>query len=701
MYPWHNRTGLAALPHDLLIAVYGFLDVPDALALAQTCRTLHAFAASRAAWLTLARTLAVTRALALPADKQTTAIPAELSTAEMRDAVRQTTRLASNLLKPVPTLVPTASLALPEKNTVVHASLLPGARFLLTAQHGGTFACWDLATTEPAPPPQPSLPRRRSIRTQTHSADGVDVEMGSESGEEEEPLDDSDPHGRRGLRRPRCIATWETGAEYVEFAYDLVPGGVVVALMVAVQVEPDPPILKRDMYVVRINLPGSATPPPSPSIPPAPSFIAGRNHGLTFLAHSPLRHPVFICTTFIDAAGHAGILGDIPDTMVVFVLLFDPSPTASAVRCASSLVHCGFKCEPGARYTALGTSTHVLLYAESAWKTIARRIDVKSMRRRWSASPPTTTSECVDLGIKLLGTPRHRFFTGNPGTEGAPLFSTVRVSLRRKMPKWLRRHDSAHSDVDDPEPGSSKRKGKRSSQGKRRNQPITVSALGLSVDAEGRSTDVFRGVALGSHDIEPDSESDSDESDSDSYSHSSSSSSSYSSRFRTGGPQPDSYHLPTPTQSSLLQPATEPTPAEKLQAKSLPLSRPFRRVCRVRYKRTIFPAHVNYAHELAGIGSFGRYAAWIEGDGVLEEVDWEREPLRVVVAPLEWEKGGEPGEGWNEDLERRKAGQRARVVHVEGVRNKLNLVSCLAMEDAAGVIVMATIDGQVVVGSLV
>ncbi|KAG8699925.1 hypothetical protein FRC08_005033, partial [Ceratobasidium sp. 394] len=244
MHPWPNRTGLAALPHDLLIAVYALLDVPDALALAKTCRALHAFAVSRAAWLTLARTLAVTRALALPADKQTTTVPADLSTAEMRAAVQHTTRLASNLLHPSPSLVPALSLALPEQTTVVHATLLPGARFLLTAQHGGTFACWDLAVTEPAPQ-QPTLPRRRSIRTQTHSADGVDVEMGSES-DNDEP---SDPDARHNLRRPRCVATWETGAEYVEFAYDLVPGGVLVALMVAIQVGDGPPVLKRDMYV--------------------------------------------------------------------------------------------------------------------------------------------------------------------------------------------------------------------------------------------------------------------------------------------------------------------------------------------------------------------------------------------------------------------------------------------------------------------
>ncbi|KAG8704429.1 hypothetical protein FRC08_002239 [Ceratobasidium sp. 394] len=371
--------------------------------------------------------------------------------------------------------------------------------------------------------------------------------------------------------------------------------------------------------------------------------------------------------------------------MVAFVLLFDPS--SSTPSCASSLVHCGFKCEPATRYTALGTPTHVLLYAESACKTIARRIDVRSMRRRWAASSSTSAgAECVDLGIKLLGTPRSRFFVGNPGTEGAQFYTTVRVTLRRKMPKWLRRHDPA--DVLDDEPRT-----------RRRNQPITVSAFALSVDAENRTTDLFQGIALGSHDIEPDTESDESESECDS-------SAQFQSRART---LPDSYNLPTPSQSSLLAPvpAPDPTPVpaavEKQQSNQLLLRRPFRRVCRVRYKRTIFPAHVNYAHELAGIGSFGRYAAWIEGDGIPEDVDLAKEPLRVVVAPLEWEKGGEPGKEWDEEGERRRVGDMARVVNVlgTGMRDKLNLVSCVAMEDAVGVIAMATMDGQVVVGSLV
>jgi hypothetical protein len=191
---------------------------------------------SRAAWLTLARTLAASKALALPAERQLTTMPAELSTDELRTSVQRTTKLANNLSNPHPTLTPGLALALPEAATVVHATLLPGARFLLTTQHGGTFACWDLAVTEPvAPASQPPLfPRRRSMRTQTNSADGVDAEMGSES--DEDMYSEYDTNGApEGLRRPRCVAAWETKAEYVEFAYDLVSGGVLVALMVAVE----------------------------------------------------------------------------------------------------------------------------------------------------------------------------------------------------------------------------------------------------------------------------------------------------------------------------------------------------------------------------------------------------------------------------------------------------------------------------------
>ena len=177
----------------------------------------------------------------MPADKQLTTVPAQLSTDEMRATVQHTVRLAAALDKNHPPLISGLALALPGAATIVHTSLLPGARFLLTAQQGGTFACWDLAVTEsiPSASQTPSFPRRRSMRTQTHSADGIDVEMGSDSDEESEAEPNLN-NANEGMRSPRCVATWETGAEYVEFAYDLVPGGVLVALMVAIQVGQNP-----------------------------------------------------------------------------------------------------------------------------------------------------------------------------------------------------------------------------------------------------------------------------------------------------------------------------------------------------------------------------------------------------------------------------------------------------------------------------
>lgn len=731
-----NRIGLPALPHDLLLQIYSLLDVPSAVALSQTCRSLHGFAASRTAWLTLARTLAISRELALPAEKQLTKVPAELSTEEMRAAIQHTVKLANNLNRPNPALNPGLALALPEATTVVHSALLPGARFLLTVQHGGTFACWDLAVTEPVVAQPPAFPRRRSMRTQTNSLDGIDVEMGHES--DDEMLPEYENNARDNLRRPRCVATWETGAEYVEFAYDLVPGGVLVALMVAIQVGQDPPILKRDMYVVHIDLPTSTAPLPlqslycpttswafgtaSTSTSPPPLF-AGRHYGLAFIAHSPLRHPVFISTIFINASGHAGILGDIPDTMVVFVLLFDPnvpaislSPSSAQqpgpthpIRCATSLVHCGFKCAPGTRYTALSTSAHVLLYAESTSKTMARRIEVRSLRRRWAASASSNSSlvECIDLGVKVLGTPRVRDFIGSPGTEGAPFYTTVRAMLRRSMPKWLRSESQKAS----KEP---RKDGRRTSSARKgRSDPMTVCALGLSVDEENRRADIFRGLVLGAHDLEVDSEAEdaSDEEDEDVNGHSS-----RANPGRVVTPTPsDSYSMPTPSQSSLLGPAqtdvnetSTSTSSSSSVAPLPPLRRPFRRHCRIRYKRTIFPAHVNYAHELAGMGSFGRYAAWIEGDGVPEEMDWQKEPLRVIIAPLSWEDGTETypeleneESGKAEAAIRHVAGSTARVLSVpSALQPKLNMVSCVALEDAAGVLAMATLEGQVYVFGL-
>ncbi|CAE7052503.1 unnamed protein product [Rhizoctonia solani] len=638
-----NRAGLPALPHDLLLHIYSFLDVLGAVALSETCRSLHNFASSRAAWLTLARTLAASRALALPAEKQLTTVPADLTTNEMRAVVRQTTKLANNLNLPNPALSPVSSLALPEAATIVHSTLLPGGRFLLTAQHGGTFACWDLAVMERISSQPPSFPRRRSMRTQTNSVDGVDAEMGSESDDDMQP--EYDVNNTDELRRPRCVAAWETKAEYVEFAYDLVPGGVLVALMVAVQVGHNPPILKRDMYVVRIDLPTSTAPVPvSPGQYPGPPNLfssvtppvfAGRHHGLRFIAHSPLRQPVFISTTFINASGHAGILGDIPDTMVVFVLLFDPNfplistphlpsqpSQAIPIRCASSLVHCGFKVAPGMRYTVLGTPTHVILYAESTLKTISRRIEMRSLRRRWAAStvPITTPIQCIDLGTKVLGTPCSRDFIGSPGTQSAPLFTTVRAMLRKANPKWLLQgltHASTETDNK-----VHRHRGRRTGSSRKKSVPETVCALGLSVDVEDRRADIFHGLVLGAHDVPPDSEEEPNDSEDDEDMGTSTGSRARS-RLAPGNilsTLADSYSLPTPSQSSLLEPTqTEMSSSSSPSTPILPLRRPFR----------------------PGMGSFGRYAAWIEGDGVPEEQDWQKEPLRVMVAPLTRETGAE------------------------------------------------------------
>ncbi|KAF8709705.1 KilA-N, partial [Rhizoctonia solani] len=724
-----NRRGLPALPHDLLLHIYSFLDVADAVVLAKTCRSLHGFTASRAAWLTLARTLAASKVISLPTEKQLTTMPADLTTEEMRAMVKRTTKLAHNLSHTNPVLSSIGSLALPEVATVVHSTLLPGARFLLTAQHGGTFAVWDLASLEPTSTSHPpSFPRRRSMRTQTNSADGIDVETGSEPDNDMHPeYDTAQSHNE--LRRPRCIAAWETKAEYVEFAYDLVPGGVLVALMVAVQVGQNPPVLKRDMYVVRIDLPtstestsvlpGQYPNPPSPFNSSTPSLFPGRHHGLQFIAHSPLRQPVFISTTFISAAGHAGILGDIPDTMVVFILLFDPnvplvsslplSPSPSLehpIRCASSLVHCGFKIAPGMRYTALGTSTHVLLYAESPSKIISRRIEVQSLRRRWTAStiPVTTPVQCVDLGIKALRAPRSRDFIGSPGTEGAPLFTTVRAMLRRANPKWLLQ--SSSDALGEASYAKVRRRwGRRAGPARKKSVPETVCALGLSVDVEDRRADIFRGIVLGAHDVALDSEEEPEDSGDDE-DLAASAGFGYRTRLTPGSilsTQADSYSMPTPSQSSLLEPTqTEASSSSSPSSPILPLRRPFRRVCRVRYKRTIFPAHVNYAHELAGMGSFGRYAAWIEGDGIPEEVDWQKESLRIVVAPLVPETGAEKYSNLANEVPskaetaiRQAAGSLARVLHVpSALQSKLNMVSCLAFEDATGVLALSTIEGQ-------
>jgi hypothetical protein len=110
----------------------------------------------------------------------------------------------------------------------------------------------------------------------------------------------------------------------------------------------------------------------------------------------------------------------------------------------------------------------------------------------------------------------------------------------------------------------------------------------------------------------------------------------------------------------------------------------YRRECRVRYKRTVFPSRLQCTwHELATLGSHGRRAVWIEGNGPprdegrldVEPYD-ESATLRLMLSTV---GSSDPKE----------------VAVPPSVRAQLARVSCIAFEDSIGSIALATLDGQV------
>jgi hypothetical protein len=566
-------------------------------------------------------------------------------------------------------LRPSSAYSLLSDQAVVHSAFLPGGRFLLTVQLDSSFACWDLGAST----------RTRSVHLQT----GFDTVVDDETVE------------------PRCVAYWRTGGAYVEFAHDVVEEGnaVIVALLV-VDIVPNQLVLisswvlavwmiltivfplyraalSRNFYALRIELPNlNSRRRPRPPLPNEYMY------NMCLLASAPIPHPLFVCSSYAHASGHAGLIGaTTAGAEVVFVLFFNPRPPprialsprastfAEAVTAITALansrvtlIQCSFRTKP-TRFYALGSADHIILYCESGGCAYSYAHDVAAIR----AQAFTRSAEDPVLVVPSPAPHEDPFPAKEHGTPGAPQIQKMSVMIRRAGPVWLEHGDDWVEYVSD--------KG-----------AYAISAMSMTIDAETSNLDAFRGLVLGTHNVDV---------------------------ARMNIPQPDDIEMQVDDEVEMVTPvdSTRPQHIPDPQAVSSPLPTPaaphpsssntcpsaqqpssqpprYRRECRVRYKRTVFPARLQCTwHELGALGTHGRRAIWIEGDGPpTDEGRLEVEPhdesasLRVMLAPVD--------------------GPRDRIVPKEvqippGVRAQLGRVSCIAFEDSTATIALATLDGRV------
>ncbi|CAE6431529.1 unnamed protein product [Rhizoctonia solani] len=644
-----NARGLVALPNDVLLKILEALDVESAVTFHRVCKALYMFATSRPAWLAIARMVSQTGILPLPLHN-TYPTPSSLSTAEMKAAIQRGIIAQRALDRSSPVLHvhsylgtgshlrPSSAYSLLSDQTVVHSAFLPGGRFLLTVQLDSSFACWDLE----------SPTRTRSVRLQT----GFDTVADDETVE------------------PRCIAYWKTGGAYVEFAHDVVEEGnaVIVALLV-IHAAPDQPTLVRNLHVLRIELPA-----PNSRRRPRPPIPDEYMYNMCLLASAPIPHPLFVCSSYVHASGHAGLIGAMSTgPEVIFVLFFNPRPppriaptppvsisafveAAAAVAALGNsrvtLIQCSFRTKP-TRFYALGSAEHIILYCESGGCVYSYTHDVLPVR-----ALAYTRSVMDPVLVIPAPAPHEDPFPGDEhGTPGAPHIQKMCVVLRKRGPAWLEYGDDWTEYK--PNPGMHK-----------------ISALSMTMDAETTNLDAFQGLVIGIHDVDAN---------------------------RKGVPRDDDMdvdvemsatdnerprHVPNPqaAASPSPPPSTLPPSTEILLSSQPPSTQPprYRRQCRVRYKRTIFPSRLQCTwHELATLGSYGRRAVWIEGNGPpQDEGSLDVEPhdesatLRLMLSTV----------GSNNPKE---------VAIPPSVRAQLARVSCVSFEDSTGAIALATLDGQV------
>ncbi|QRW21382.1 F-box-like domain protein [Rhizoctonia solani] len=644
-----NTRGLAALPNDILLKILEALDVESAVTFHRICKLLYVFATSRPAWLAIARMVSQNGILPLPLDK-TYPAPSSLSTTEMKRAIQRGIIAQRALDRSSPALHvhsylgtgsylrQSSAYSLLSDQTVVHSAFLPGGRFLLTVQLDSSFACWDLE----------SPTRTRSVRLQT----------GSDTVEDDEIVE------------PHCVAYWKTGGAYVEFAHDLVEEGnaVIVALLV-IHTVPDQLPLIRNLHVLRIELPTPKS--RRHSRPPIPDECM---YNAQLLASAPIPHPLFVCSSYVHASGHAGLIGAMSTgPEVIFVLFFNPRPppriaptppfsmltfaeAAAAVTALGNsrvtLVQCSFRTKP-TRFYALGSAEHIILYCESGGCVYSYTHDVPSLRALAYAR------SAIDPVLVIPAPPPHEdpFPAGEHGTPGAPHIQKMCVVLRKRGPAWLEYGDDWVEYK--PNPGTHK-----------------ISALSMTIDAETTNLDAFQGLVIGIHGVDTNRKSVPRDDSMD---------------MDIEMSVPDSarpQHIPNPQAVASPSPPPNTLPPTESYSSSQPASTQpprYRRECRVRYKRTVFPSRLQCTwHELAALGVHGRRVVWIEGNGPPQdegrldvEPHDENATLRLMLSALE---GSGPKE----------------VSIPPSVRAQLTHVSCVAFEDSTGAIALATLDGRVI-----
>ncbi|KAG9091452.1 hypothetical protein FS749_016536 [Ceratobasidium sp. UAMH 11750] len=669
----YARPTLCALPNDLLLKILEALDAQSAVAFGQVCKALHVFATSRQAWLVIARTVSRTGVLPLPLHNSYPT-PASLSTPDMKAAIRRAidTQRVLGRASPATHVHPylgtgssqRSAYSLLSDQTVVHTAFLPGGRFLLTVQLDSSFACWDLE----------SPTRTRCVRLQT----------GSDANTDEERLE------------PRCVAYWKTGGAYVEFAHDVVDEGdaIIVALLV-VETIPDQPV-SRTLHVVRIDLPTANSRPRNR--PPIPNESM---YNMRLLASAPIPHPLFVCSSYVHASGHAGLIGNV-GSEVVFVLFFNPRPppsvTALAPTCTLAdalaapgfntssrvaLIQCSFRTKP-TRFYALGSADRIILYCESGGCVYSYAHSVAAIRAQAFAR----SHEADTLIVSAPAAHEDPFPEGQRGTPGAPHIQKMCVMLRKPVPAWLehgedwieqvaRRDEALRMEREEGAPAVGTER---------------ISTMSMTIDAETSNLDAFRGLVIGMHDVDIGRKSVPIVS---SPSEMSSTAASATRPHHVPASHPSSSPPPTPSTLGLPSPlslANSPIPPPPPPPQPQPTR--YRRECRVRYKRTVFPSRLSCTwHELAALGTHGRHGIWIEGDGPPPEEDGVTDVPPPPIPP--------------ENVRDESASLRVMLASVQdhapkevfippNVRAQLGRVSCVAFEDSVGALAMATLDGKVI-----
>lgn len=461
------------------------------------------------------------------------------------------------------------------------------------------------------------------------------------------------------------------------------------------------PALLRNLHVLRIELPT-----PNSRRQPRPAIPDESIYNMRLLASAPIPHPLFVCSSYVHASGHAGLIGNNAGSEVIFVLFFNPRPppciaapsptftfTEASVFAglqASSrvvLIQCGFQTKP-TRFYALGSAERIILYCESGSCVYSYVHNVTAIRSQAFAR----SSDAEVLIVPAPAPHEDAFPKGEHGTPGAPEVQKMSVMLRKSGPAWLEHGEDWIEQV-------ARRDEARRAElhGAPAVGVDRISTMSMTIDAETSNLDAFRGLVIGVHNMDVGRKSSSVAPSSDTGM--TSAAVSIIRPDHVPDLHPSSSPPPTPTSSSF---GSSPSPS----VSSLPISVPispsvpqaprYRRECRVRYKRTVFPSRLSCTwHELAALGTHGHRAIWIEGDGAPPEEDGATEVPPPVIPP--------------EDLRDESASLRVMLSSVEGqeqgpkevivppdVRAQLGSVSCVAFEDSTGVLAMATWDGKVI-----